>query len=1375
MAMRVRRTQLPSELVSWTRPLISRSFSRPLSSSSRRLASNDKSYYVTTPIFYVNADPHVGHLHSTLLADVYARYARLREPARGAVMCTGTDEHGLKIQRVAEAKGISPKALCDGVSERFRDLAAAGGMDHQVFIRTTEGRHRTAVEHVWRELQKRGYIYKSSYAGWYAVSDEAYVPEGQIGEVIDPKSGEKYMASTETGTRVEWMEEENYKFRLSAFREPILKWLQSDPSPVQPPSRSTALVSSLLQPTTTDLNDLSISRPRSRLSWGIPVPDDPDHTIYVWIDALVNYLTAAGYPWKGGEAFAECKVWPPDLQVVGKDIIRFHALYLPAILMALELPLTKHLLTHGHWTMDKFKMSKSRGNVANPFEAMKLWGTDAMRMYLMRIGGNSASDADYSATEIERFYRKDLAGQMGNLLNRIANKKLLKKLDKPELIYTMPTELEEEDAELLKMLEELPTTFSSHIATFEVHRALSAVFDVLSTSNKHVQLLSPWLPTASPSDAHRALFFGSESLRLVGILLQPFMPTKAKQLLDSLGVPEGRRRWVDAVVGKGGEREVKIGGKTYLWPSIAVPEPVAGTTATRSDLPLSFSSFLVFALLASSPSRTAARTTSYDDTDDLLDYYPSSRWSTVDGLSEDDWQGGGAATATRAGARLRVTFAGEQISLYGTSSLPFNASINGGNTTSFTPSSSSSSSTSAANATEPVRIFLATGLSRTEVQTLELVTTGSGRLLLDRVAVAYSSDTDLVPTLLTNGVSGAVSTATLSATSTSSPSAASTSSISTDSASSSSASSSKSDDKGIGSGVVAAIILPIIAAVALAVFLFFYIRRRRRSSSESFSPPTAFSEYKDKNRSSYINHETGRRRSTPSTFLSALNFSRSNSGLPSFSRNNSNPSTTAVNGGVGSSPPAARHPFAATARNSDLLSAPRPSTGDSSTSASGGNWASRLTRAASWKKKADRLESTREFYGVPEEAAVVACSRPPPPQGPLPSVPCPGGGAGKNSEERVMEERWRTEGPSLVAGGLRAPSRAAAAAGEGSAHTTVQVYGEAMSEYSPSDEAEPSTPGVSGRRSFGSAGAHLRRRSLRQEEPSVPNSTSGATFMFPLNRKDLPLPPPPVARGSSDTKKRETIFRNPFSSTSSAGHGSHHSVDSGNSPLPGERFSVDTDADGYASSRASAEQAHIHTAQPISVPPPGQGITLDQTRTLTHPDDVSLYSMQTTMIPLRMGSLKELQRSGSLGRRPSARGGGGEGRPGSPEVVKPAKALARRPTLTRSGSTVVQGKASPAPLSSPREEDEQGGQVDGYVEELEDKHRSVAGLIETMESFHDELDGVEETGRKRRDPRPGEEDRSAYFSQRERMPRYEAGARRDPRRAARSDGSISRR
>lgn len=411
--------------------------------------------------------------------------------------------------------------------------------------------------------------------------------------------------------------------------------LTRPPTAVQPPSRTTALVSSLSNPSSTDLNDLSISRPASRLSWGIPVPDDPQHTIYVWIDALVNYLTAAGYPWLGGEAFEKGKVWPPDLQVVGKDIVRcvalpssistvtlltvtrrrFHALYLPAVLLALDLPLPKHLLTHGHWTMDKFKMSKSRGNVANPFEAMQLWGVDAMRMYLMRVGGNSASDAGALAlvlrvrlsvslmVNVQTTRRARLSGSIAR--TSPARWATCSTASRPRSSprssshpsscapcrrrsrrrtrhwssssKTCPVRISSSGSRTCgSPCPAAPAAaFDGHLASFDVHRALSAVFDALAESNRHVQLLSPWLATASPSDVHRALFFGSETLRIAGILLQPFMPTKAAQLLDMLGVDAARRRWEDCEIGKGGHRTAPAAGKVHLWPAVVVPEAAA--------------------------------------------------------------------------------------------------------------------------------------------------------------------------------------------------------------------------------------------------------------------------------------------------------------------------------------------------------------------------------------------------------------------------------------------------------------------------------------------------------------------------------------------------------------------------------------------------------------------------------------------------------------------------------------------------------------------------------------------------------------------------------------------------------------------------------
>lgn len=305
------------------------------------------------------------------------------------------------------------------------------------------------------------------------------------------------------------------------------------------------------------------------------MPDDPDHTIYVWIDALVNYLTGAGYPWtqpttssttlSHSPHFTEGQVWPPNLMIIGKDIIRFHALYLPAVLMALDLPLPTALLAHGHWTMDKFKMSKSRGNVANPFDAMDLWGVDPVRAFLMRAGGNSASDADYSAAEVDKFYRKDLAGQMGNLLSRLSAKKLIARLPSPDALYTQPATVTSDDAKLLELLSSLSVQFDHHMSTFEVQKALAAAFDVLTEANKHLQLISPWLATATAEEVHRGLFYASEALRMVGIVLGPVMPEKSSELLDGLGVGEGRRGWAELVVGGGGERAMKVGKKGHLF------------------------------------------------------------------------------------------------------------------------------------------------------------------------------------------------------------------------------------------------------------------------------------------------------------------------------------------------------------------------------------------------------------------------------------------------------------------------------------------------------------------------------------------------------------------------------------------------------------------------------------------------------------------------------------------------------------------------------------------------------------------------------------------------------------------------------------------
>ncbi|CAE6416600.1 unnamed protein product [Rhizoctonia solani] len=531
-----------------------------------------KPYFVTTPIFYPNADPHIGHLYSMVLADILARYSRLRHPLRPVVFSTGTDEHGLKIQQAAKDKEVSPQELCDRLSSKFKILASNSNISHTRFIRTTDNDHILAVKRFWKRLVERGYIYKGTHSGWYSVSDECFYPESQVEKITDAKTGESYMVSKETGQRVEWSEEENYKFRLSSFRQPLIDWLQNNPegksSTIRPEPYYRAVLDSLIN----DENatpDLSVSRPRSRLQWGIQVPGDQGHTIYVWLDALINYLTVAGYP-------DNTTAWPANISVIGKDIIRFHAIYWPAFLLALDLPPPGTLLTHGHWTKDRQKMSKSRGNVADPFLAMGFnqdgtpkqrvvvesernrgeldIGVDGVRWYMLRAGGTFDTDSDWSHNQARKHYQRELSGSLGNLVSRITAPKLLARL--PEIDKALkPTavvqDIHPDDARLNRLLDHLPGLVEGYMDRLQIGRVPEAIIECLNEANRHITQLEPWLPTSSTEVVVRAHKYSIETLRIVGILLQPFIPTKAEQLLTQLGVSYEDRGWKDTTLWKG--------------------------------------------------------------------------------------------------------------------------------------------------------------------------------------------------------------------------------------------------------------------------------------------------------------------------------------------------------------------------------------------------------------------------------------------------------------------------------------------------------------------------------------------------------------------------------------------------------------------------------------------------------------------------------------------------------------------------------------------------------------------------------------------------------------------------------------------------------
>lgn len=392
-----------------------RSAGRTLPTTLRTLVTaslpTEKPYYVTSPIFYVNAAPHAGHLYTLVLTDVLKRWQKLRGDNR-AVLLTGTDEHGMKIQKAASKAKVDVKAFCDQHASEFEELAKVANVDYDRFMRTTDPDHKVAVEYFWRELNLNGYIYESKHEGWYSVSDETFYPESKVHLVLEPSSGRKMHASMETGKEVEWTSEVNYHFKLSSFRDRLLEHYKRHPDFIVPSTRMKEIIGEVEN----GLTDLSISRPATRLTWGIKVPDDPSQTIYVWLDALVNYLTMAGYPFATG--IASDSVWPPECQVIGKDIIRFHCIYWPAFLMALNLPLPKQFLSHAHWTMNRAKMSKSEGNVVNPFFAMNRFGVDVMRYYMVHDGG-IVDDADYENLFIVDRYKKDLQGGLGNLLSRV--------------------------------------------------------------------------------------------------------------------------------------------------------------------------------------------------------------------------------------------------------------------------------------------------------------------------------------------------------------------------------------------------------------------------------------------------------------------------------------------------------------------------------------------------------------------------------------------------------------------------------------------------------------------------------------------------------------------------------------------------------------------------------------------------------------------------------------------------------------------------------------------------------------------------------------------------------------------------------------------
>ena len=480
-------------------------------------------YYITTPIYYVNDAPHIGHAYTTLACDVLARFMRL--DGRHVHFLTGTDEHGQKVEKSAQAAGMEPKAFCDKVSQNFRDLAVAMNFSNDDFIRTTEQRHIAASQAIWNELKARGQIYLGSYAGWYSVRDEAFYAES---ELVGGKAP--------TGADVEWVEEPSYFFRLSAWEQPLLEHYAANPDFIAPESRRNEVVSFVQS----GLRDLSVSR--TSFTWGVPVPGDSDHIMYVWLDALTNYITAVGYPDTDDERFET--FWPATLHMVGKDILRFHAVYWPAFLMAAGLKPPTRVFAHGWWTIEGQKMSKSLGNAINPLHLVERYGLDPVRYFLLREVpfGN---DGDFSHRQMIHRINGDLANDYGNLVQRV-----LSMVNKNcEAQVPDPAAAKPEDDALVGAARALLPTVRALLSEQSFHRALEAIWQVVGDANRYVDEQAPWaLRKTDPKRMSAVLYALAETIRTLAILTQPFMPGASARILDQLAVPAGARGFADIAV-----------------------------------------------------------------------------------------------------------------------------------------------------------------------------------------------------------------------------------------------------------------------------------------------------------------------------------------------------------------------------------------------------------------------------------------------------------------------------------------------------------------------------------------------------------------------------------------------------------------------------------------------------------------------------------------------------------------------------------------------------------------------------------------------------------------------------------------------------------
>ncbi|MDC3403825.1 methionine--tRNA ligase [Candidatus Pelagibacter sp.] len=476
-----------------------------------------KNFYITTPIYYPSAKPHMGHAYSSITADFFARFKRI--DGFKVHFLTGTDEHGLKIQRASESKNIDPQIFCDEISQTFRNLSNTLNLSNTDFIRTTEDRHKKTVQYLWAQLEKNDNIYLSKYSGWYSVSDEAFYTEEEISEKEDIK------IATTSGSPVEWIEEESYFFRLSKWQDGLLEYYENNPDFISPKSRKNEVISFVKS----GLKDLSISR--KAFSWGIKVPNNPEHVIYVWLDALTNYISALNYPNTDDDLFKN--FWPASVHLIGKDILRFHAVYWPAFLMAAKITLPNKVYGHGWILSGDEKMSKSKGNILDPLDIIETYGLDPLRYYLIKEV-SFGNDGNISQDRLEDCINSDLANNYGNLCQRVtafAEKNCQSKV--PDIKNFI-----DEDFLMLNKFSDNMSVIRKEIDNQNINYYINFIINALFEANKYFNDQEPWKKKDNPQRLATIIYTSLEMIRKITFMLYPIIPESAIKALNIFGLKE---------------------------------------------------------------------------------------------------------------------------------------------------------------------------------------------------------------------------------------------------------------------------------------------------------------------------------------------------------------------------------------------------------------------------------------------------------------------------------------------------------------------------------------------------------------------------------------------------------------------------------------------------------------------------------------------------------------------------------------------------------------------------------------------------------------------------------------------------------------------